>query len=120
MMHLTLILLAAGVAPPQPAAASSAQQENLAAWPTRFALAPIDAKPGTLVGATLPPAVFGKATPNLPDLRLADADGTSFPFALRVRTPRDVPAVLVGKPINAGVRPDGTLECSLGNHPVDI
>ena len=115
MMHLALVLLTARVVP----AESSAQKENLADWPTRFALAPAEAKPGTLVGLTLPPEVFGKSKPGQDDLRLADANGEAIPYALRVRTPRDVPEVRAGKPINAGTRPDGTLECSidLGDNP---
>ena len=119
MMHLALVLLAAGVAPPVAAAESSAQRENLAKWPTRFALAPAEAKPGSLVGVTLSPEVFGKSTPGQGDLRLADAGGDAIPYALRVRTPRDVPEVRTGKPINAVTRPDGTLECSidLGENP---
>jgi hypothetical protein len=118
MMHLALVLLAAGVAPPVPAE-SGAQRENLANWPTRFPLAPADAKAGTLVGVTLLPEVFGRSTPGQGDLRLADAGGEPIPYALRVRTPRDVPEVRAGKPINAGTRPDGTLECSidLGENP---
>ncbi len=120
MIPVTLLLLAAGVAPPVPAilaqvppAASGAQKENLPSWKTRFELSKTAAKAEALVGVTLPPAVFSKSVQGLPDLRLIDAGGTSIPYALRIRTPREVPEALPGTPFNPGVLADGTLVCSL-------
>ena len=117
MMHLTLVLLATGVAPPVPLAASRAQKENLPNWPTRFELRKVAAMPGTLVGVVVPPEVFGKSSSGLSDLRLIDAGGSPIPYALRIRSLHDKPEVLPGTSLNAGVRPDGTLECSIDLGP---
>lgn len=124
MTTILLLLLAAGVAPPVPVnpvhvrpTASGAQNEHLPNWTTRFELSSITAKPGTLVGVALPPEVFSKSAPGLPDLRLVDANDSSIPYALRTRTPREVPEALPGSPFNPGVLENGTLECSLDLGP---
>ena len=124
MMPITLLLLAAGVAPPVPAipaqvppAASGAQKVNLPDWMTRFELSKTAAKAEALVGMTLQPEVFSKSVQGLPDLRLIDAGGTSIPYALRIRSPREVPEALPGTPFNPGVLKDGTLVCSLDLGP---
>jgi hypothetical protein len=106
--------LAAGPPAERPARDARAAPERLASWEwyQEVELPPWD-KPPRWADFVLPTAVFDRVRPDLADLRLADGQGQTVPYALRVRWPRDEQRPIDARAFNAATRADRSAELSL-------
>lgn len=87
---LLAVLLTPVVAAPQEDDRPDASEADptLAAWQYFQEIQGIDKPAARYFALAVPPEVFGKARPDLSDLRIADAAGTRVPYARRELRPR--------------------------------
>src|SRR5262249_30695924 len=84
---------------------------------------PVEAPPQAVTqyyAFEVPPEVFGKAQPDLHDLRLADAKGERIPYALRVLRTESKQHIVPARMFDAGPSKDGkSYEVSVELEKVD-
>jgi hypothetical protein len=97
------------------AAPPSAQREELSHWQWYCDVRlPDNAGPGRRVDCLVTPAVFGRANPELGDIRLVDDSGATIPYALRILAPRNVQEELPGaRTYDRVVHPDRSIAASI-------